>query len=128
MLWLGDLPRGLSKVSRNKDIPHFSLILTGAIVLLLVLLAEFFSIVSIASFAMELTSLERGLDGLRRIDIVGGELKRASRTSGVNKGPAACCRYSTNVLAVSASLNLDATSSSFLNLDLAVRASLYAAG
>lgn len=48
----GDLPRMLSRISAERDIPHISLLLTGGIVLVLVALTEFFSIVSIASFAI----------------------------------------------------------------------------
>lgn len=48
----GDLPKGLSRIAAERDVPHISLLLTGGIVLVLVSLIELFSIVSIASFAI----------------------------------------------------------------------------
>jgi APA family basic amino acid/polyamine antiporter len=48
----GDLPEVLSRIWAKKDVPHISLLLTGSIVAALVALTEFFSIVSIASFAI----------------------------------------------------------------------------
>ena len=48
----GDLPEPLSRISAQGDVPHISLLLTAGIVVLLVLLADFVSIISMASFAI----------------------------------------------------------------------------
>ena len=48
----GDLPEPLSRISAQEDVPHISLLLTAGIVVLLVLLADFVSIISMASFAI----------------------------------------------------------------------------
>ncbi len=45
-------PQSLSQVSTKEDVPRAALLLTAAIVIILVALAEFFSIISMASFAI----------------------------------------------------------------------------
>lgn len=48
----GDLPKHLSRLEEGRDVPQVALVVTAAIVILLVLVGDFFSIISVASFAI----------------------------------------------------------------------------
>lgn len=48
----GDLPKSLGEISTRTDVPHIALLLTAGIVVVLVMAADFISIISMASFAI----------------------------------------------------------------------------